>query len=290
VLYLPWVPVILRQTSEILADYWIERPDRQTLWNTYFAFIASTPPAHGWGMDPLSRGARWGIIVLLGFGLVSAIPRLPRIGLITARTSSACRLLALVVAGPTLLAILVSAWLVPVFTVRYAAFVLPLFWLLVARGVMFLPMPLLRGLAGATVMAAVAMNLAPLYTDPFYGRADLRTAAFAVTAMASPGDLVVHSSPFTQYPFAYYDKDVVRDVVLDGGDGPGLERATDGSHPFWYVVSYGVQDPTAGSVAAQEAMCALRAWDVMQRYDFAGVLVYRVSRDGRATELQRLPP
>ncbi len=311
VLYLPWVPAVLGQLGNVRADYWIEPPDAQTLWATYFAFIASTPPAHGWGMDPLSRSARWGILVVLGLSLVSAfawvpatvLKRLrgarhvvarsrvsaaacrlrgwlwrPETQLMSGRARSATRLLALAAAGPTLLAVLVSVWLVPVFVVRYATFALPLFWLLVARGVGLLPVPLLRWLVGLVVLAAVGMNLPPLYTDPFYRRADLRTAALTVKSLAAADDVVVHTTPFTQYPFAYYDKNTLEDVVIASGDRTALQRTLQTHRAVWYVVSYSVQDPTAASISAQAVMDELRDWQIVQRYDFAGVQVYLVTR------------
>jgi hypothetical protein len=222
VLYLLWLPALLGQAVTVSADYWITPPDDQTLWATYFSFIAATPPAHGWGMDPLSRGARWGILGLLGLSLL-------------ARPRRAELLLGLAVGTPTLLAVAISILLTPIYVVRYATFVLPLFWILVARGLRVVPSALLR-LAGAVVLlAAVGFNLPPLYDDPFYRRPDLRAATRDVEARAAPDALVVFGTPFTQYPFAYYDGERLRTQVISPEDVAGLRATTAAERRVWYV-------------------------------------------------------
>jgi hypothetical protein len=305
-LYLPWVPVMLSQVGTVRADYWIEPSDPRTLLQTtYFALVANTPPAHGWGTDPLDRAVRWTIPLLVGVSvgtrLVAGIrarggaAATNRVGWTSAtagraNAGSASLLVLLAVAGPIGLALGLSQLVAPLYVVRYVGFVLPLFWIIVADGLRLLPGRRAPLVGGAVLLVGVALNLPPLYHDSFYGRSDFRAAARTVLQLSTPGELVVHTSAFTQYPFAYYDRDQLHDVVVEPESGfasgerdpaaLGLDaflgQVAMDRRGFWYVASYDVQDENASGATAAEATRLLRGWEIEQQHAFLGLLVYHV--------------
>ncbi len=261
VLYLPWVPVLLGQAG---TSTWIERADVGAFAQTYFSFIASTPPGHGG--DPLARAARWGILALLPLALLPA------------RNRSLTLLLGSIVIGGTLLPVLLSMSIVPLFVVRYTAYVLPAFWLIVARAASTLPTRPLRAAVAGIIALEVVVNLPPLYTDPFYSRSDLRAAVEEVRSSAGADQLVIHTTEFTQYPFAYYDRGSLDDALIAAGDRASLRGVVADRPSFWYVASYDVQDPDAAASAEQQAGVDLCEWRITTRYDLLGVKLYQVGR------------
>ena len=261
VLYLPWAPVLLGQAG---TSTWIERADVGAFAQTYFSFIASTPPGHGG--DSLARAARWGILALL------------QLALLPARNRSLTLLLGSIVIGGTILPVLLSMSIVPLFVVRYTAYVLPAFWLIVARAASTLPTRLLRAAVAGIIALEVVVNLPPLYTDPFYSRSDLRAAVEEVRSSAGADQLVIHTTEFTQYPFAYYDRGSLDDALIAAGDRASLRGVVADRPSFWYVASYDVQDPDAAASAEQQASVDLCEWRITTEYDLLGVKLYQVGR------------
>lgn len=295
VLFAPWLPVVVGQLGVVRGDYWIEPPSSTVVPDTYFAAIAYTPSAHGWGMSVLDRAVRWGIPVLLALALLS-----PAIGRVAARArafavspatgdaaepslqtnaqranvhaESGVLLLALAVGLTVALPIAISAWLTPIYVVRYVAFVLPAFWLLVARGIDVLPTGWLRAAVAASLLLELAINLPPLYADPFYGRADLRAAAATVQSLSEPGATVVHASAFTQYPFALYDHAQLLDTVIPDDQSATLPRTE-----FWYVRDYALQDPSAADAADEQARAVLDGRTLLRQIALPGVHLYQIA-------------
>ncbi|MBV9174601.1 MAG: glycosyltransferase family 39 protein [Chloroflexi bacterium] len=264
VLFAPWLPAALGQLGAVRDDYWIAPPSSTVLADTYFAAIAYSPPAHGWGMSVLDRAVRWGIPVLLVLASVAAL-----------RQRSAF-LLVVVLATTVGVPIAISMWITPMYVVRYVAFVLPAFWLLVARGIDALPSNALRAAVGCAVAIELCINLLPLYGDPFYGRADFRSAAATLLSQAPAGTVVVHTSPFTQYPVAYYDGGGFADVVAGDEERNALQ-----AEEFWYVRDYNVQDPAASAAADEQARDFLKGRAVLRQFDAAGVHLYHVAAAGQ---------
>jgi len=165
--------------------------------------------------------------------------------------------------------------LVPLFVVRYTAYALPAFWLIVARAASTLPTRLLRVAVAAIIALEVAVNLPPLYTDPFYSRSDLRAAVEQVRSSGAMDQLVIHTTEFTQYPFAYYDRGSLTDEVIPPGDRAMVRTIVSDRPSFWYVAGYDVQDPNAATSAEQQAAADLCDWRIIARYDLLGVKLYQ---------------
>ncbi|MBI4491738.1 MAG: glycosyltransferase family 39 protein [Chloroflexi bacterium] len=267
-LFLPWLPAFLVQFTTLKGSYWIEPPYPGVLWDTYRAFISYSPPDHGLGTDPLLRVARWLILGLLALALASA-PWSPSV-----------LLPALAVAGPVAAALLVSWWLAPLYLIRYLCFAVPAFWVVAARGLDRVPMGILRWPLVGLVVASVAANLPALYGDPYYGRSDLRAAAEVVRARAAPGDLVVHTRPFSETPFAYYNRGQLEEVLLPEGDAAALGDAVRGRPRFWYVRDYGLLDPAEATSAEAEARRYLANRAVLQHRQVQGVQIFLVQGGG----------
>src|SRR5262249_28344759 len=149
--------------------------------------------------------------------------------------------------------VLLSMWLAPLFVVRYTVYVLPAFWLIVARAIAVLRIRYLQVVAASVITVALAINLPPLYGDPFYSRPDLRSAVLFVLESPDDAQLVIHTTEFTQLPFLYYDRGSLDEALILPGDRASLRGIVADRPGFWYVANYDVQDPEGASSAEQQA-------------------------------------
>jgi hypothetical protein len=142
------------------------------------------------------------------------------------------------------LALGISLLVSPVFAVRYISPLGLAFGFLLARGITALPNPVLVAAAAVLAFMPVVTSLGPLYTDPGYGRADLRSAARAVQAARTADEVVLHLGAFTAAPFDYYQV-APPGLVLETNDRAELCRAMRGRTGAWLITAYLPDDPVA---------------------------------------------
>jgi mannosyltransferase len=268
VLFLPWLPSLIAQLSLVRGDYWIQPPGPHVWSDTLVSLAYYTPPGRDARAHLLLNAGRWLLLGLIALALASAWRR-PRV-----------LLPALAVGGPIALSVLVSWIVAPIFVVRYVAFTVPAFWIVVARGLETVPPGLARWLLAGVVLLCVLLNLPPLYGDPSYSRSDLRAAAALVRARAQPGDLVVHSGLFTEVPFAHYNRGQLEEVRTSDPSPDTLREAVLGRQRFWYVRDFGVTDPAYAETAEQEARDLLAGWRTLEQHRVLGVHVFLLEGPG----------
>ena len=234
VLFLPWLPVLIEQAGSVRGGYWIEAPRLATLWTTFRALAAHTPPDSQLGL-PL----RVAYVLLAGLMLFGG-------WLIIHARREWVAVASLVV--PPVLAILVSLLVAPVYALRYVSPLLVPFGFVAARGALGLPRPWLRAAGLAILFFPVLVSLPPLYLDPGYSRADLRAAAAYIRAQSVPDDRVIHLGDFTAAPFRYY-RVALPAVTLQSDDRAELCAGLRGAAHGWLVTAYAPDDDAARATA-----------------------------------------
>lgn len=263
VCFVPWLPVLLAQAASIRGDYWIEPPSLSTLWVTFRALSAHTPPDAQFYL--LLRVAYVAQAALLVFGAVLAW------------RSARARAAVLLGGLPIALAVLVSVVLAPVFAVRYVSPIgLGLAFLLV-RGATALPRPFAVAAIAVGFLPAL-LSLGPLYTDPGYSRSDLRAAALAVQSARAADDVVIHLGAFSAAPFDYY-RVAQPAAVLETNDRAELCQAMRGHPAAWLVTAYPTADDAARTSAEAGITSSSYAADLAREPPrrFEGVSVFRLS-------------
>jgi hypothetical protein len=263
--FVPWLPVLVEQASSISGDYWIEAPRLSTLWVTFRELAAHTPPD-----EPFRLMLRVGYLVqavLLGLGAAPAV-RLPR--------QRAAVLFGVV---PLALALGISVLIAPVFAVRYISPLGLAFGFLLARGITALPR-LYAVLAAGVAFVPVVLSLGPLYLDPGYGSADLRSAAHAVQAARQPQDVVLHLGAFSGTPFDYYG--VAQPArVLETNERTELCQALRPASRGWLVTAYAPDDGEARALAEAGITAPAYAGALVEEppLRFLGVSVFHLTRE-----------
>jgi hypothetical protein len=257
-LFVPWLAHLAGQVELVQGGFWIERPSAGVFWDIYQGFLVYAPLDHGSGTNPLLRVERW---LVLGLLVLAVIPVV---------RSRLLPLAALTVVVPLVVALSVSVLALPIFVLRYLAFALGAFWTVVVAGLLVVPRRPLRWAIGGFVLVGVAINLAALYLDPYYGRSDLRGAAAVIEANWRAGDLIVHTSEFSAVPFDYYFRGRLEQVLLGAEDDVALRTAAAEHERLWVVRDFGLLDPTEGERASQ----ALPGLAVRERFDLLGVYVF----------------
>jgi 4-amino-4-deoxy-L-arabinose transferase-like glycosyltransferase len=127
------------------------------------------------------------------------------------------------------------------FNVRYLSVVLPVFLVLVARGIWLLARPW-RVATAAVVLIASLWSCANYLFVPRYGRDDARGAVQYVLAHARVDDLVIHTN--LGFPLRYYDDLPQRVKHADPRSGASLEaarqyvdRIREGHAALWFMES-----------------------------------------------------
>ena len=246
-LFVPWLPILVGQASGVRDDYWIEAPKLTTLWVTFRDLVAHTPPDAPLGFPLRVAYVLEAGVILFGVARVLKRPRQ--------------RPAVWVLVAPIGLALVVSLVVAPVYAIRYVSpTAIPLGFVL-ARGAMGLPRPMLRVAASAVVAFPILASLPPLYLDPGYSRADLRSAAAFVGAHRADGEVVLHLGDFTAVPFRYYGVGDPDQTLLTN-DRQELCNALAG-RSGWLSTAYQPDDESAVSAAEAGVLAA----------DYAGALV-----------------
>jgi hypothetical protein len=209
-------------------------------------------------------------LVLLGFGV-------PLVAGVVSRRDTAPRAPALVavvfVAGATMW---LAATNMKPFNVRYLSVLLPVFLLLVARGLWVLP----RRVGRLTAIAALIVSLwscANYLFVPRYGRDDTRGVVAYLQQHSSAEDLVVHINLIL--PMRYYDG--LQAAVINARPGSGDSREiaqryveelrARGSHTIWYLQCRPeAADPSGYLLDALES-----ASTHVEMRPFTGIQLYR---------------
>ncbi|HEY3116032.1 MAG TPA: glycosyltransferase family 39 protein [Chloroflexota bacterium] len=259
--YLPWLPALMYQARLATSGaIWApSAPNATLLGDTYSALVSYIAPSSRGG-EWLQPAAGWLVGLLLAASLFSARRRPGLLFPIVA------------LAFPIAAAISFSFAVKPIFVVRHAVNLVPLFWLCVAAGVLLLPTRLLKLLAVALVAGTLALSLPSLYSDASLDPADLRQAAALVRQSARPGDLVVHTSYFTTYPFEYYNRDLIEQAEVE--DPRTIARVVSGRPRFWYLVNYDQFNPDAEARTDDLARGYLAPWTILQGHSGRGYHLY----------------
>ncbi len=263
--FVPWLPQMLAQVGDVREGYWIDPPRLATLWTTFRALAADTPPDATLGLPLRVDYVLEALLLAHGVLLAWRCDR-QRPAVLT------------LVAAPGL-ALLFSLVVTPVYALRYVSPVLLAFALLGARGALALPRPWLRAAGLAVLFFPAVVSLPPLYLDPGYSRSDLRSAAAYVAAQRQSGDVVVHLGDFTALPFTYYrstppvrvlrtdDRSELCDALRGAGAGSG-----------WLVTSYAPDDDAARAAAEAGVLAETYAGPLVagEPARFLGVSVFHV--------------
>lgn len=113
---------------------------------------------------------------------------------------------------PLLLAILVSFY-IPLLSYFRMIFILPAFYLLVAKGISTLPVVFLRPVLGVLIIVSI-ISLSLYYLNPKFHREDWRSATQFINNLSSEESMVLFEDNHVKFPFLYYQKG---DVLAYGG-------------------------------------------------------------------------
>jgi uncharacterized membrane protein len=122
----------------------------------------------------------------------------------------------LLVAGVPLVALVLLFPVLPLFTARYLAFLIPLLCVVLAASLEDGPRWPVRAALGV-VLALQLLSLGRYHLDPAFGRENWRGAAHYVTRAARTGSVIVFDAHYVQIPFDRYYRGSARRVGLPEG-------------------------------------------------------------------------
>lgn len=292
-LWLPWLPAFVAQSTAVYDDFWLPVPTAQTVINTFGVFASD--------MLPRTPGALAGARVLfIGFA-VAGILSLRR------RPAPLWFLLTMLVTP------IAGEWLVslrrPIFYDRTLIWASIPFYLLLASGILRLrfepPGPKDGDIKGslrlggekipaiAALLALLALNGLSLHAyHTSFQKEQWRGAASLVAELAQPGDLVLFNTALGQMPFDYYfaqlndipvvergvpgdlfDRTVLEPKMAES-DLPHLRSLVAGRRRVWLVYCHHWYTDPQGLVPAQLD----QALEPRGRWTFYGVQVQFYSR------------
>jgi hypothetical protein len=192
-LCVPWLPVAARQALNPPVPPW---RSAAPLWSVLVQSWSAL--SFGQSMDPAAEW--WALaltLALFGAGLWAMWRR---------RAGSALWLFCLL--GPIALIVLLSFW-TPLFHVRYVFTYSPVFYLILAMGLVAVwrRAPVVAYLAAMLWLGVSGYSVYQFHTSPLYAADDFRTAARDIADHAAPGDAVLINAGYAYPPFLYYDRD-----------------------------------------------------------------------------------
>jgi hypothetical protein len=201
-LFLPWLPVLLRQIFQVQRGFWIpERPPGSIL-ETITLYSGSVPLA-------------WLLSALAAIGLVAVVLRRAE--------SSGPRRLTLPVLGlwlmcPLIVPLAISQISEPIFLPKYTIVASLAFTVLAARAVAIAP-----GRVGRIGIAALIAWASWTPLHEYYGttrKVAWRDAVAGIDRAARAGDLMFFNQPYAEIPFDYYSRrsDLVKIPFLKDHD------------------------------------------------------------------------
>jgi len=238
-LWSPWIFVFIQQARRVYQEFWIPKPDWDTVTQTLRALLNASAPGQ------ISQVMTWILCAVLCFGLLYYRKKL-----------SIFFFLAALFAIPVLGELIVSIWR-PIFYARTLIWTtIPLFLVLAAGIVQFrfrILMIVMLGILGANYL----FSSGDYYR--FFQKEDWSTAAGYVANFVEKDDLILFNSNFVEIPFDYYFEpyekqyslqvvkrgvplDLFDSVILEPkmttGDIPGLISLLNGHDRVWLVYSH----------------------------------------------------
>jgi mannosyltransferase len=177
--WLPWSPVFVFQVLHT-GTPWASPPDPSNLLSV-FGYFAGTGP---WG-----ELLTFLLFVLAGLAIFARPGPSPASVVLEVRTQSRAKLVALLVAGPLAVAVVVGMVTGAAFDNRYIAVVFPLFVVLCALGVTAFASP--KVISGALAVACIA-GLLSAQDQNSQPRTQAVQVAAVLNAQAQPGDVIVY--------------------------------------------------------------------------------------------------
>ena len=238
-LWCPWLPAFVQQTSRVDQAFWLPKPDWHTVTETLRALLNAS------AQTQISQVMTWILCAVLCLGLVYY-----------RKNFSIFLFLAALFAIPIIGELMVSIHR-PIFYGRTLIWItIPLF-LVLAAGIAQLRFRVLM------IMVLGILGANYLFSDGdyyrFFQKEDWSTAAGYVAKFAEKDDLVLFNSNFTVIPFNYYFKayeklyslqvvkhgiplDLFNSGILEpqmtDGDIPGLISLISGHNRVWLVYSH----------------------------------------------------
>jgi mannosyltransferase len=238
-LWSPWILVFIKQASRVYQEFWLPKPDWDTVTQTLRALLNASAPGQ------LSQVMTWILCVVLCFGLVYYRKKL-----------SIFLFLAALFFVPILGELIVSIRR-PIFSDRTLIWITIPMLLLLAAGIAQLRFRFLMFVVLGILATNYLCSNGDIYR--FVQKEDWNTAAGAVAGFAEKGDLVLFNSNFVEIPFDYYFKPyeekqfiqvekhgVPQDLFESGilepkmteSDIPGLISLISGHNRVWLVYSH----------------------------------------------------
>jgi uncharacterized membrane protein len=268
-LFLPWLPLMMRQISRVQQSFWIPAPSLRLLGLTLSEYV-------------FSNSLLWIYPLLIALCIISH-RGLNRRGVDTDSQASAPASRAAWFSGrykiyflltwllvPVLVPFMLSYFMRPIFLPKYTIAALPAFVILAARGLMDIRFALARALLIGLILY---LSLAGL--RGYWGtqrKEDWRDAVGYFNQMAKPNDLVLLYPSFSQPPFDYYlrHSDVIKEPLPHVGSEVTpdqlveLLRAKVKGHDRVWLVLHSLENETTLLVQKQLGeMYDLRAQDVL---------------------------
>lgn len=186
ILWSPWIPVLIRQVGRVDQEFWLPKPDWNTVtWSLRALLNASAP-------TQVSQVMTWILCAVLGLGLIHYRKKI-----------SIFLFLAALFTIPVLGELLVSIRR-PIFYDKTLIWItIPLF-LVLAAGIAQLRFRFLTLLMLGILGANYLFSVSDYYR--FGQKEDWSTAAGYVANFAEKDDLVLFNSNFVEIPFNYYFK------------------------------------------------------------------------------------
>ncbi len=165
------------------------------------------------------------------------------------------------------------------FNVRYSAMALPAYLLIVASGIARFRQPAVQLLLLVAVLCSNGLSLANYYANPYYARADARTAVQYLTEAHQTGDAILAVG--STRALAYYAKGHLPFEVIDVRDAidldlpAALQAVTEGHDRLWVIeIRPWERDPNGHIKAALECR-----YDRIEQQSFPGVTLrsYRLT-------------
>jgi mannosyltransferase len=238
-LWSPWILVFIKQASRVYQEFWLPKPDWNTITETLRALLNASAPGQ------LSQIMTWILCAVLCFGLVYYRKRL-----------SIFLFLAALFFVPILGELIVSIRR-PIFSDRTLIWIAIPMFLLLAAGIAQLRFRFLMFVVLGVLATNYLFSNGDIYR--YVQKEDWNTAAGAVAGFAEQGDLVLFNSNFVEIPFNYYFKpyeekqflqvekhgvplDLFESGILEPkmkeSDIPGLISLISGHKRVWLVYSH----------------------------------------------------
>jgi mannosyltransferase len=238
-LWSPWISVFIRQANRVYQEFWLPKPDWNTVTETLRALLNASAPGQ------LSQVMTWILCAVLCFGLVYYRKKL-----------SIFFFLAALFFVPVLGELTVSIRR-PIFSDRTLIWITIPMLLLLAAGIAQLRFRFLMFVVLGVLATNYLFSNGDIYR--YVQKEDWNTAAGAVAGFAEQGDLVLFNSNFVEIPFNYYFKpyeekqfiqvekhgvplDLFESGILEPkmkeSDIPGLVSLISGHNRVWLVYSH----------------------------------------------------